>query len=87
MDVEAQGQLDIRDGKSFSNRSRKCFGLLKMLLFACCLTGFLFQSVEFLGNFLKYPSVVSLSFKTMEAFPTPAITVCSEHWYVQTKVK
>ncbi|KAG8176366.1 hypothetical protein JTE90_020764 [Oedothorax gibbosus] len=54
---------------------------LKFLIFVGCLSGFSFQTVEFLTNFFKYSTVVNIEVKEVDEFPLPALTLCSKYFY------
>ena len=66
--------------KRETNPRKSVCRTLKFLIFVGCLSGFGFQTAEFLTNFYKYPTVVNMDVKGMEEFPLPALTVCSQYW-------
>ncbi|KAG8177397.1 hypothetical protein JTE90_014845 [Oedothorax gibbosus] len=72
--------LDIKHEETNRRSNKNWVRLLKMSILACCLTGFGLQTAEFLEDFYKYPSVVSLNYQRIDEFPIPALTFCSKYW-------
>ncbi|KAG8176365.1 hypothetical protein JTE90_020763 [Oedothorax gibbosus] len=63
------------------HKKRNLCRTLKLLIFVGCLSGFSFQTVEFLTNFYKYTTVVNIDAKRTDEFPLPALTICSRYFY------
>ncbi|GIY33533.1 amiloride-sensitive cation channel 5 [Caerostris darwini] len=51
--------------------------VLKSIVLACCLVGFVYQTTEFLKIFWKYPTVLDIDVEYPEVIESPAITYCN----------
>lgn len=80
------GKTAKRPSKNLSKKGKKkqtkvsrawiAWKFLKGIIFICCLTIFLYQSVEFLRVYYKYPTTTKIEFTYPAEFELPAVTFC-----------
>ncbi|XP_055932993.1 uncharacterized protein LOC129963015 [Argiope bruennichi] len=74
---------DIASEKSSRMKRRKqlCKKIARILVLIACLSGFIFQTMEFLLLYWTYPTVVDIQKSSPSYLDIPAITVCNPIGY------
>ncbi|GIY14682.1 uncharacterized protein CEXT_439271 [Caerostris extrusa] len=59
--------------------------IMRLVVFVCCIVGFIYQSLDFMDLYWKYPTILDIQITRKGEIMMPALTACDANGYCITK--